>query len=142
MIRQLLTPAAIAFTLITSAQLSPRTDAPLYRHMLEVNKQWSVMDPSLANDDRIVHFNNEGERIAKHLHLVRERLMAHHIADLPAAINEKRTTLLTRLDAYADRQRFPINEVLPYRNPVFIDPHGTACAVGQLMIESASLIRR
>ncbi|MBX2974270.1 MAG: T9SS type A sorting domain-containing protein, partial [Flavobacteriales bacterium] len=30
----------------------------------------------------------------------------------------------------------PQNHVLPYRNPIFIDPHGTACAVGQLMIES------
>ena len=43
-----------------------------------------------------------------------------------------------KLGTYADRGRFPQNEVLPYRNPVFIDRHNTACAVGQLTIESGN----
>lgn len=48
----------------------------------------------------------------------------------------ERLDLLAALDRYADRGSFPRNEVVPYRNPVFIDPYGTACAVGQLIIES------
>ncbi|MEZ4757219.1 MAG: hypothetical protein R2817_10370 [Flavobacteriales bacterium] len=47
-----------------------------------------------------------------------------------------RTRLLDTLEQYADRLRFPQNRVLPYRNPIFIDPTGTACAVGHLMIAS------
>ncbi len=125
---------SIAFA--TQAQLAPRTEAPLYRHMLEVNAQWAKVDPALASDAQPVHFANEAERIAQHLHLVAGYLRAHSPEGLSADAATKRTTLLNDLDRYADRGLFPQNHVLPYRNPVFIDPVGTACAVGQLMIES------
>ncbi len=104
--------------------------------MLEVNAQWEHMCPALAQDHRSVHFANEAERIAAHLHHVADHLHAHVPHHLTPSTLAKRNALLGALDAYADRGVFPRNEVLPYRNPVFIDPHGTACAVGQLMIES------
>ncbi|MGB3527584.1 MAG: T9SS type A sorting domain-containing protein [Flavobacteriales bacterium] len=126
----------LSFALAAQAQLTPQTEAPLYRHMQEVNAQWQTMMPAMAQDDAPVHFNTEAERIAKHLHLVAAHLRSASPEGLSAAAASERATLLNDLDNYADRGLFPQNHVLPYRNPVFIDPYGTACAVGQLMIES------
>jgi hypothetical protein len=134
--RTILGAATIVLAITAQAQLSPNTDAPLYQHLLEVNKEWRVMDPMPAGGDRVVHFANEAERIAAHLHLVAAFERAHMPEGISAASIAQRTTLLDKLDAYADRGVFPQNHVLPVRNPVFIDPYGTACAVGQLMIES------
>lgn len=134
--RILLGIPALAMCLTGNAQLAPTTDAPLYRHLLEVNKEWSVMDPEPADGDRLVHFSSESERIAAHLRLVAAYQRAHVPEELSASARAERASLLDKLDDYAARGRFPQNHVLPVRNPVFIDPHGTACAVGQLMIES------
>ncbi len=127
---------SVSATLAAQAGLEPQVDAPLYRHMLEVNAQWRTMDPALGGDARAVHFSNEAERIARHLHLVAAYLRVHVSAGTGGDALERRNGLLLALDAYADRGVFPRNYVLPCRNPVFIDPHGTACAVGQMMIES------
>lgn len=127
---------AVLLSLAAQAQLAPQAEAPLYRHMLEVNAQWQHMDPALAQATEPVHFSNEAARIAKHLHLVAAFLRTHPAPNSAPSALAQRNTLLNYLDAYADRGIFPKNYVLPYRNPVFIDPGGTACAVGQLMIES------
>lgn len=127
---------SFTITLAAQAQLAPQTEAPLYRHMQEVNAEWQTMLPALAENDAPVHFNTEAERIAQHLHLVTAHLRTVSHEGISAETASKRTSLLNDLDHYADRGLFPQNHVLPYRNPVFIDPVGTACAVGQLMIES------
>lgn len=127
---------ALSFALVAQAQLAPQTGAPLFRHMQEVNAEWKLMLPTLAAAEAPVHFNTEAERIAKHLHLVAAHLRSTSPEGLSAEAASKRASLLNDLDDYADRGVFPQNHVLPYRNPIFIDPHGTACAVGQLMIES------
>ncbi|MBK6541766.1 MAG: T9SS type A sorting domain-containing protein [Flavobacteriales bacterium] len=128
--------AAAALLIPAHAQMSPRAEAPLIDHLREVNAQWNVQHPVLMDGERIVHFNSEAERIAMHLHLVREQLNARTPEGLSADQLAQRMDLLEDLNAYADRGLFPQNYVLPYRNPVFIDPHNTACAVGQLMIQS------
>ncbi|MBK8339573.1 MAG: hypothetical protein IPK99_06000 [Flavobacteriales bacterium] len=128
--------AAAGLLIPAHAQMSPRAEAPLIDHMREVNAQWDTQQPLLIDGARIIQFNNEAERIAMHLHLVRAQLMARTPEGLSAAQWSERTDLLNDLGSYADRGLFPQNHVLPYRNPVFIDPHNTACAVGQLMIES------
>ena len=126
----------IGTSLSLFAQLPPQTPAPLHRHMVEVNAQWLVQPAIPAEENVVVHFPNEAARIATHLHLVRERLLSRTPEGLSAAQMEARMDLLDDLQRYADAGTFPQNHVLPYRNPVFIDPVGTACAVGQLMIES------
>lgn len=131
--RQLLLPALL-FSSIAFAQLAPNTPVPLLDHMREVNAEWRSYTGYLDATPRT--FNSDTERIAQHLHLVREHLAQHTPEGLSAGQVHERSQLLEALDAYADRGVFPKNYVLPYRNPVFIDPHGTACAVGQLMIES------
>ena len=60
--RTVLGAATIVLAITAQAQLSPTTEAPLYRHLLEVNKEWRVMDPMPAGGDRMVHFTNEAER--------------------------------------------------------------------------------
>lgn len=134
--RNTFTTLALFAALAAQAQLSPRTEAPLHHHMLEVNAQWAHRSPATAAPAAPVHFAGEAARIATHLRLVEAQLRAHAPEGLSPAAMANRSALLDHLAAYADRGLFPQNHVLPYRNPVFIDPHGTACAVGQLMIQS------
>jgi len=134
--RHFLLSFASSLTMGAFAQLAPQTPAPLAAHLQEVNAQWTVQDPAPAGGDRVVSFENDAQRIAEHLHRVRTTLASRTPEGLSAEQMAARTALLEDLDRYADRGRFPQNLVLPYRNPVFIDPQHTACAVGQLMIES------
>ncbi len=136
MATRLLTIVTLLTATTASAQLAPTTVAPSFTHMYEVNKEWAHMHPGLPGGDRTAHFSNEAERIATHLRLVRTHLLRHTPEGLSAAQMHHRTSLLERLGEYANDRTFPQNHVLHYRNPIFIDPHGTACAVGWLMIES------
>ena len=108
--------------IMANAQLAPTTEARLNDHLLEVNAQWRVMDAAPPGGERAVRFENEAQRIATHLHMVAAYARAHTPEGLSAAALSERTTLLQKLDAYADRGVFPQNHVLPYRNPVFLDP--------------------
>ena len=134
--RILLSSTTIGLALLSHAQLSPFTDAPLYRHLLEVNKEWRTMDPTPIGGERIVHFANEVDRIATHLRMVRDELSTRSQQGTAKSTSIERTELLQKLGSYADRGLFPQNNVLPQRDPIFIDRVGTACAVGQLIIES------
>lgn len=116
--------------------MPPLQPAALQQHLLEVNAEWRTQDPSPADGQSTVSFATEAERIRTHLMMVRERLMARHHAGMSAASREERSRLLARLGDYAEGRTFPQNHVVSFRNPVFIDPQGTACAVGWLMIES------
>jgi len=136
MLTRLLLATALLLVGTAQAQLSPGSKAPLAAHLLEVNAQWDTQDPHPADGTTAVSFSNEAERIATHLRMVRELLRQRQPEGLSANQSAKRSLLLDRLSHYANERRFPQNHVLPYRNPVFIDPLGTACAVGWLMIES------
>lgn len=126
----------LAFSMGVHAQLTPETNAPLAHHLVEVNAQWAVQGHLNAEQDLPVHFTQEEQRIATHLQLVREHLAGHLPEGLGPAQVEQRMSLLQELERYAEAGRFPRNYVVPERNPVFIDPYGTPCAVGYLMIAS------
>ncbi|MBL7963604.1 MAG: T9SS type A sorting domain-containing protein [Flavobacteriales bacterium] len=126
----------LTLPLLCTAQLAPQAPAPLFAHLVEVNKEWRHMNPAPESGERMTYFTNEADRIATHLRLVRTHLLAHTPEGLSATQAAARHQLLDDLGRYAERGLFPQNHVLPYRNPVFIDPQYTACAVGQLMIES------
>lgn len=130
----------LAFTLpafgIATAQLTPERPATVGQHLLEVNAQWTAMEPSAFDDARIIHFDSDAERIAEHLHRVQQHLSLHTPAGIDPAAHAHRKTLLDALDVYADRGAFPMNDSVPGRSPVFIDAFGNACAVGHLMISS------
>jgi hypothetical protein len=118
------------------AALPPSEAKPLTAHLLEVNAQWAAQDPRPTGGDAPSTFATESERISMHLRMVRERLTARSTSHLSDDQTTKRAMLLQRLGDYAEGRVFPSNHVLPFRNPVFIDPHGVACAVGWLMMES------
>jgi len=121
---------------ICTAQLPPERPATAGQHMQEVNAQWSASEPSVFDDARIVRFRSDAARIAEHLHRVREHLArCTPVGVGPHALSQRRA-LLDALDSYADRGIFPVNDIVPGRSPVFIDPLGNACAVGHLMISS------
>lgn len=125
-----------AAALNATAALPPQSSAPLSAHLLEVNAQWRVQDAAFLGDALPAAFSDEADRISTHLRMVRERLLSRDASGLSAEQRARRTRLLERLGDYAHGRTFPQNSVLAYRNPVFIDPNGTACAVGWLMIES------
>jgi hypothetical protein len=110
--------------------------APLAEHLREVNVLWRSHRSALAEGPLNARFQDEAQRITAHLTAVAAHLRENAPVDLSSEQLAARTHLLGRLEAYAQRGLFPTNEVLPYRNPVFIDAYGTACAVGQLIIES------
>lgn len=131
--RLLLLPYLFAGT-SAFAHLAPTTTAPLHAHLLEVNAEWRSHTSPLLHE--AASFGTDVERIAQHLHLVHDHLATHSPAGLSAQQTTERTRALAVLERYAEQARFPRNYILPYRNPIFIDRHGTACAVGHLMIES------
>lgn len=121
---------------ISTAQLTPEHPATTGQHLLEVNAQWTTMEPSAFDDARIVRFGSDAERIAEHLHRVQGHLAMHTPEGISPVAHEHRSALLDALDTYADRSVFPMNDIAPGRSPVFIDANGNACAVGHLMIIS------
>lgn len=122
--------------LISHAALPPTRTATLREHVTEVNVQWTAQAPVFSGADDMVRYTDDAARIRTHLHLVRGILTERKATGFTKVQRARRIQLLQRLGTYADERRFPQNHVLPYRNPVFIDPHGTACAVGWMMIES------
>lgn len=124
------------FCIGAQAALAPTTSSTLREHLLEVNAEWRAQDPAPVGGESVVNFATEAERIRTHLLLVRDRLMSREVEGLSASARERRAALLVRLGDYAEGRTFPKNNMVAYRNPVFIDQHGTACAVGWLMIES------
>lgn len=146
MIRSTSLALSLAIVHITTAQLAPQRPATTGEHLIGVNAEWSTMDPAMLDNEQLVSYATEAERIAEHLHRVAERLAERTPKGLARETAQRRRMLLDTLNAYADRGRFPINRTVSGRTPVFIDADGTACAVGQLMISSghaplAELIR-
>jgi hypothetical protein len=110
---------------------------PLIEKLSRVNVQWLKQ-----NDVGQVVLKSEPETfngwINAHLSLVEQTLRTRSSAHLSVEQKNHRFQLLDELQQYAEAGVFPINDYLPYQNPVFIDRIGTHCAVGYLMMQSGS----
>jgi hypothetical protein len=110
---------------------------PLTEKLSRVNIQWLYQ-----NDVEGIILKSEpktfNEWISAHLFLVEQTLRARSIAHLSAEQKSNRFHLLDELKDYSAQGVFPVNEYLPYQNPVFIDRIGTHCAVGYLMMQSGN----
>ena len=108
---------------------------PLIEKLSHVNIQWLNQ-----NDVDQVVLKSEPETfnawISIHLTLVEQTLRVRNNHHLSVEQKSKRFQLLDELKQYAVAGIFPINDYLPYQNPVFIDRIGTHCAVGYLMMRS------
>lgn len=114
----------------------PQAHTTLYAHMQEVNKEWSHQMTPKGHLVEIAFFDNDVDRIQKHLQLVEQELRSRPTAHLSADQASKRLQMLDQLQRYWMEGKFPINNHHAIRIPYFIDDFGTACAVGHLLIES------
>ena len=79
---------------------------------------------------------DEIERIYAHLARVEARLRSREVVGLTGAQREARGDALDWLREYRQGRSYPHNHVRSFRTPVFVDSHGTPCAVGYLMLRS------
>jgi hypothetical protein len=83
------------------------------------------------------HLDAERQRIATHLESVERRLRAADVTHLTDAQRTARAAHLDVLREYRLAGRFPHNHgVSADRVPIFVDDHGTHCAVGYLLARS------
>lgn len=75
----------------------------------------------------------EQARIRAHLERVEAVLRDADLSQLSGAQRAARAKQLEVLRAYRQAGVFPHNHVEPRRTPVFVDEHGTHCAVGHLL---------
>jgi hypothetical protein len=79
----------------------------------------------------------EVARIREHLLRVERELLTANVAHLTVAQRQHRALHIEVLREYRERGIFPHNHRVPGRRvPVFIDEHGTHCAVGYLIARS------
>lgn len=84
--------------------------------------------PSVIERDR--------QRIQAHLEQVEAELRSRDVSHLSAEQRAARERNLDRLHAYWKAGEFPHNTHVAWKQPVFLDRDGRACAVAHLMIES------
>lgn len=90
----------------------------------------AAWQPALAPTD-------ETARIRAHLEGVELRMIASPPDGLTPAQQAARAETLAWLAEYRRRGLFPHNHVRPGEGvPIFVDPHGTPCAVGYLLLRS------
>jgi hypothetical protein len=75
-------------------------------------------------------------RLQRHFAAVDAELRAADVSHLTAAQRAARTEAIDRLRVYASRAQFPHNHHRADRTPVFIDEHGTRCAMAHLIEEA------
>lgn len=107
----------------------------LLQQLMQVNADWQnqtdIQNIEIQNTP-----GNFNGWIATHLSLVEQILRQRNTQYLSASQKQSRAQLLDALSAYAKSGIFPVNDYLPYQNPIFIDRRGTHCAVGYLMMSS------
>ncbi|WAS90641.1 MYXO-CTERM sorting domain-containing protein [Nannocystis punicea] len=72
-------------------------------------------------------------RLQAHFREVLLELRSRDVTHLGASQRAARERLIEELARYARAGRFPRNEVSRERIPIFIDPHGTRCAMARLI---------
>ena len=121
----------------TSVFGSPNPSDCLYEQLVGLNKYWisnsHVVIPSPGKA-----FHTEQELIQIHLQLVEQELRNRETKHLNDAQKQKRKAALDILHQYWQKGIFPQNLFHTSRTPYFIDHIGTACAVGQLIIETGN----
>lgn len=127
----------LLFTAISgfsNAQLRADSKENLYDHLFEVNQEWQHYASNVTEIE--IAFDNDLDRISKHLELVEEVLSARDVSNLGKKQIENRTELLAELREYAAKKVFPTNLYHSKRTPYFIDDYGVHCAVGYLIFQS------
>ena len=108
--------ALVLFAQLSFGALSPSSEATLFDHMVEVNKEWLVQKHYTASQlSETVSFANDNQRIQMHLQLVEAALRNATPASLSALQAKNREQALTTLNAYWKNGVFPINHYHKYQ---------------------------
>lgn len=104
--------------------------------LVHINAEW-LKQPEATSLNKTVLSNckwkTENEVIQSHLLLVYQILKGRGTHHLTALQQTNRHKNLASLLQYAQTGRFPVNNKIAKRNPVFIDDFETFCAVGYLI---------
>lgn len=104
--------------------------------LAQINVEWNKQPEAASLNQTIISkhkWQTENAVIQSHLLLVYQILngrQTHHLTPLQLTNRHKN---LASLLQYAQSGRFPINNKIAKRNPVFIDDYETFCAVGYLI---------
>lgn len=126
----------LTMILLCSSSFAQEDKFTLYDQLVALNSYWQDhpnVDPALAGDPII---GSDVDIIQTHLNLVHQTLSEVCTDQLTQNQLHKRMKALDDLKAYANAREFPKNKWFAQRTPIFIDDEGTACAVGQLIIDS------
>lgn len=120
----------------TTVQTYAKNQTTIYSQLCSINKEWlnNKIDLALLDDTDLI--KTDQELIQLHLSLVEMTLRNKNVSHLSFAQKEKRNQSLDILNAYWKKGIFPVNLYHSERTPYFMDHLGTACAVGQLVIET------
>lgn len=116
---------------VEARNLNAYETAPLFEHLFSINEQWIHHKNAAPND--LASFENDIERIQRHLELVVSHLSATETKGLSSNQRAKRNALLDTLKNYAAASVFPTNSYHSKRTPYFIDIYSVYCAVGYLI---------
>lgn len=105
----------------------------LYERLIEANVNWRPVDAAEQVRLSVPTALHEQDLLKKHLSLVETALRARDTSSLSPQARAARLKNMDYLHDYWTGEASPINTVLPYRNPVFIDAENRICAVGYLM---------
>jgi antitoxin component YwqK of YwqJK toxin-antitoxin module len=118
--------------LLSGLHFSART---FYDQLCSINSNWkgnSFFVPVYENKN----FSSDKEFIQAHLLTVEKLLRLKNVNELSANQQLARKKNLDILHEYILAGNFPKNYYKSFRTPVFIDEHGTHCAVGYLMMRT------
>ena len=106
-----------------------------YEQLCAFNPNWKdYADRAPKGDYRV--FKTDQAYIQAHLGAVLTILKSNSTKSLTKAQKESRKKLIQLLDHYRKDGNFPKNYYRSERIPVFIDEHGTHCAVGYLLMKT------
>lgn len=121
---------------VLSSQITRAEKLPLLDQLISLNKNWQGKSLPAALKDSVSEQLDDVTLIRLHLKLVEEALQKGTAVGLSKQQIEKRMSSISALRAYRERGVFPKNYHFNHRQPVFIDEHGTYCAVGEMIKES------
>jgi len=128
------------FVLLHTIIYALSSTSTTFLRLCEVNKEWVKQPEKHIAIEKMTSAapTNFNEWIALHLQLVEITLRHRNTDHLSVSQISNRTALLDKLQQYHQAGVFPINDYLPFKNPIFIDRKGTHCAVGYLMQQSGA----
>lgn len=128
--------SSVTILVLLNVKLEAQTDLTVLHQMENLNSYWKgrqIQEPVLEEK---IFLPDDVSLIQTHLSLVEKILREKKSNHLTPQQLENRTHCLDILHDYWKHGVFPINRYHAARTPYFIDDYGTACAVGQLIVET------